>query len=99
MTTRKFIEGLADPVQARGTDHRFSEISEIVHALTNCMSILHFWVETLVEVNRDFPAPCFAGPNCQNSGRPESGYFFQISNFCKAVRDSIGDLLARSTKE
>ena len=56
MTTRNFIEGLADPVQARGTDHQFSEISEIVHALKNCMSILHFWVETLVEVNRDFPA-------------------------------------------
>jgi len=49
-----FIEGLADPVQARGTD---DQISDIVHALKNCMSILYFWVETLVEVNRGFPAP------------------------------------------
>ena len=52
MTTENFIEGLADPVQAGGTDH---QISEIVHAFQNCMSILHFWVETLA--NRDFPAP------------------------------------------
>ena len=44
-----FIEGLADPVQAGGTD---DQISDIVHALKNCMSILYFWVETLVEVNR-----------------------------------------------
>jgi hypothetical protein len=44
-----FIEGLADPVQARGTD---DQISDIVHALKNCMSVLHFWVE----VNRGFPA-------------------------------------------
>jgi len=44
-----FIEGLADPIQARGTD---DQISDIVHALKNCMSILYFWVETLVEVNR-----------------------------------------------
>ena len=50
MTTRNFIEGLADPVQARGTDHQFSEI---VHDLKNCMSILLFWVET----NRGFPVP------------------------------------------
>ena len=54
MTTENFIEGLADPVQAGGTDH---QITEIVHGLANCMSILHFWVETLVEVNRDSPAP------------------------------------------
>ena len=50
MTTRNFIEELADLVEARGTDH---QISEIVHALANCMSILNFWVETLAEVNRD----------------------------------------------
>ena len=54
MTTRNFIEGLADPVQARVTDHQFSEI---VHALQTVMSILHFWVETLVEANPHFPAP------------------------------------------
>ena len=54
MITGNFIEGLADPVQARGTDHQFSEI---VHDLKNCMSILLFWIETLVEVNRGFPAP------------------------------------------
>ena len=54
MTTENFIEGLADPAQAKGTGH---QISEIVHDLTNSMSILHFWVETLVEVNRDSPAP------------------------------------------
>ena len=54
MTTRNFIEGLADPVQARGTDHQFSEI---VHDVKNCMSILLFWVETHVEVNRGFPVP------------------------------------------
>jgi len=50
MTTRNFIEGLADPVQARGTDHQFSEM---VHDLKNCMSVLLFWVE----VNRDSLAP------------------------------------------
>ena len=52
--TGNFIEGSADPVQARGTDHQFSEI---VHALKNCMSILLFWVETHAEVNRGFPVP------------------------------------------
>jgi len=54
MTTGNFIEGLADPVQAIGTDH---QISEILHGLANCMTILQFWVETLVEVNRGSPAP------------------------------------------
>ena len=54
MITGNFIEGLADPVQARGTDHQFSEI---VHDLKNCMSILLFWVETLGELNRGFPPP------------------------------------------
>jgi len=49
-----FIKGLADPVQAGGTDH---QISEIAHGLANCMCILRFWVETLGEVNRDFPDP------------------------------------------
>ena len=57
MITGNFIEGSVDPVQARGTDHQFSEISEIVHALKNCMSILLFWVETHAEVNRGFPVP------------------------------------------
>ena len=54
MITGNFIEGLVDHVQARGTDHQFSEI---VHDLKNCMSILLFWVETLVEGNRGFPVP------------------------------------------
>ena len=54
MITGNLIEGLADPVQARGTDHQFSEI---VHDLKNCMSVLLFWVETHAEVNRGFPVP------------------------------------------